>query len=114
MPPQFFFQLVQLIFILDASDRTQLTDPVVDLDQFLGQADEGVVSVHLLLDLFQFRPQGQIPRLGLATDANVPQILGSVPRMIFTSTRAIALTALAVVHGNGAASKIAEVLKLTE
>jgi hypothetical protein len=32
MPPQFFFQLLQLVFILEAANRTQLTDPLVDFD----------------------------------------------------------------------------------
>ena len=68
-----FFQLLQLVFILDyrlreithealtaydPPDRTQRTDPVVDLDWFLGQADKRVVSVHLFLCLFHFRRPG--------------------------------------------------------
>src|SRR2546428_6462499 len=114
MPPKFFFQLLQVVFILHASHRTQLTDPVIDLDQFLGWADKRVVSFHLLLHLFQFRPQRQVPRLGLAADTDVPQILGSVPRMVLTSTCAVAPTALAVVHGNGATAEIAQVLHLAE
>src|SRR6266700_3215094 len=65
MPPQFFFQLLQFVFILDHGHRTQLTDLAVDLDQLLAQAVELPVLLDLLLYLFQFRSQGQISSLGL-------------------------------------------------
>ena len=80
MPPQFFFQLLQFIFILDGAGRTQLTDAIVDLGQFLGQAQKCAVSFHLPFRLLQFRTHRQISRLRLAADADVPQILRSVPR----------------------------------
>src|ERR1700694_915415 len=114
MPPQFFFQLLQLIFILDGADGTQLTDPVVDLGQFLGQAEKHAVSFHLPFRLLQFRTYRQISRPRLTVDADVPQILRSVPRMILTRTSAVALAALAIVHGNGATAEIAEVFHLAE
>src|SRR6202171_1929386 len=110
MPPQFFFQLLQLIFILDGADGTQLTDPVVDLGQFLGQAEKHAVSFRLL----QFRTYRQISRPRLTVDADVPRILRSLPRMILTRTSAVALAALAIVHGNGATAEIAEVFHLAE
>lgn len=75
---------------------------------------ERVVSFHLPLDLFQFRPQRQIPGLSFAADADVEQVLRSVARVVLARTGAIALAALAVVHGNGAAAEIAEILNLTE
>ncbi len=56
----------------------------------------------------------QISRLRLAADADVPQILRSVPRMILTRTSAVALAALAIVYGNGATTEIAKILHLAE
>src|SRR5580704_1177793 len=109
MPPQFFFQLLQLIFIHDDAGWTQLTDPVVDLGQFLGQAEKHAVSFHLPFGFLQFRTDRQISRLRLAADADVPQILRSVPRMILTRTSAVALAALAIVYGNGATTEIAKI-----
>jgi len=114
MPPQFFFQLLQLIFILDGAGWTQLTDPVVDLGQFLGQAEKRAVSFHLPFRLFQFRPYRQIARLRLAADADVPQVLRSMPGMILTRTSAVALAALAKVHRNGATAEIPQILHLAE
>ena len=109
-----FFQLRQLIFILDGAGWTQLTDPVVDLGQFLGQAEKRAVSFHLPFRLLQFRTHRQISRLRLAGDADVPQILRSVTRMILTRTSAVALAALAIVYGNGATTEIAKILHLAE
>src|SRR5436309_6250227 len=114
IPPQFFFQLLQFVFILDGSGRTQLTDLVVDRYQLLGQAHKRLVPFHFLLHLLQFRPQGQIPCLGLTAYADVPQILGTVPWVALTGTGAVALTAFAIIHGNDAPAKIAEILDLTE
>jgi|SRR5580704_5411897 hypothetical protein len=111
MPPQFFFQLLQFIFILNGPGWTQLTDPVIDLGQFLGQAEKCAVSFHLAFRLLQFRTHRQISCLRLAADADVPQILRSVPRMILTRTSTVALAALAIVHGNGAAAEIAVTVK---
>src|SRR6266571_1047228 len=110
----FFFQLLQFVFILDGSGRTQLTDLVVDRYQLLGQAHKRLVPFHFLLHLLQFRPQGQIPCLGLTAYADVPQILGTVPWVALTGTGAVALTAFAIIHGNDAPAKIAEILDLTE
>src|SRR5437016_2513863 len=109
-----FFQLLQFVFILDGSGRTQLTDLVVDRYQLLGQAHKRLVPFHFLLHLLQFRPQGQIPCLGLTAYADVPQILGTVPWVALTGTGAVALTAFAIIHGNDAPAKIAEILDLTE
>src|SRR5205823_7714678 len=44
----------------------------------------------------------------------VPQILGTVPWVALTGTGAVALTAFAIIHGNDAPAKIAEILDLTE
>lgn len=106
-----FFQLLQLVFILDHRCRTQLADLVVDLDQRLAQAIELTVPLHLLLRLFQFRSQGQIACLGLASYTGIPQVLGSVPAMILLGAGAVALAALPIVHRNGAAAEIAEGLQ---
>src|SRR5439155_1518612 len=46
--------------------------------------------------------------------ADVPQILGTVPWVALTGTGAVALTAFAIIHGNDAPAKIAEILDLTE
>src|SRR5205823_5412460 len=110
----FFFQLRHFVFVIDGSGRTQLTDLVVDRYQLLGQAHKRLVPFHFLLHLLQFRPQGQIPCLGLTAYADVPQILGTVPWVALTGTGAVALTAFAIIHGNDAPAKIAEILDLTE
>src|SRR5437870_2573008 len=109
-----FFQLLQFVFILDGSGRTQLTDLVVNRYQLLGQAHERLVPFHFLFHLLQFRSQRQIPSLRLTADADVPQILGTVPWVALTGTGAVALTAFAIIHGNGAPAKIAETIDLTE
>ena len=103
-----FFQLLEFILIFDHGHRPQLADLVIDLDQFLAQAVELMVSLHLLLHFFEFPSQGQISRLGLASHTGIPQVLWSVPGMIFPSTGAVALAALAIVHRDGAAPEIAE------
>src|SRR5207245_1743660 len=41
-------------------------------------------------------------------------ILGTVPWVALTGTGAVALTAFAIIHGNDAPAKIAEILDLTE
>src|SRR2546429_7171014 len=51
--------------------------------------------------------------LGLTAYADVPQILGTVPWVALTGTGAVALTAFAIIHGNDAPAKIAEILDLT-
>src|SRR5437016_14563377 len=109
-----FFQLLQFVFILDGSGRTQLTNLVVDRYQLLGQAHKRLVPFHFLLHLLQFLPQGQIPCLGLTAYADVQQILGTVPWLALTGIGQVALTAFALIHGNDAPAKIAEILDLTE
>ena len=83
----------------------------ISYDQFLAQAVELTVALHLLLHFFQFRTQGEISRLGLTSYTGIPQVLGSVPGMILLRTDAVALAALAKVHRDGAAAEIAEGLQ---
>src|SRR5437870_12573542 len=54
-----FFQLLQFVFILDGSGRTQLTDLVVNRYQLLGQAHERLVPFHFLFHLLQFRSRSE-------------------------------------------------------
>ena len=106
-----FFQLLQFILIGEDSRRAQQTDLLVDHDQFLAQAVELTVALHLHLHFFQFRSQGEISRLGLTSNTGIPQVLRSVPGMILLRADAVALAALAKVHRDGAPAEIAEALQ---
>jgi hypothetical protein len=109
-----FFQLLQLVFIRDGAGGSQLADLIVDFHHLLAQTDKRALSFHFPFHLFQFRSQRQIPRLGLAAHADIPKVLRSVAGVILPGTSAVAFAALAVVRGDGAPAKIAQVLQLAE
>ena len=108
MPPQFFFQLLQFVLILNDRCRAQLADLVIDLDQFETETIKLTVSLHLSLSFFQFWAQRYTFGFSLAPDAGIPQVLRSVTGMILLSTDAIAFAALAKVDRNSATAEIAD------
>jgi len=61
MPPHFFFNCSNSFSYLDGAGWTQLTDPVVDLGQFLGQA-------HASDDPYAHKAQLLLPHLRKFTE----------------------------------------------
>ena len=89
-----------------------MADLFIDSNEFLAQLNEGAIPLHLLLHLFQFRPQGEIAGLCLSANAGIPQILWAVAGMVLVSTGAIKLAALTKIYRNSAAAEISKILQL--
>ncbi|HXB73223.1 MAG TPA: hypothetical protein VNY05_33610 [Candidatus Acidoferrales bacterium] len=82
------FPTAPTLFILDASEWTTLTDPIVDLDQFFSTSSLAkrtkvwyCSTSFSISQPFPVRSQRQIPRLGPSADTDVEQILAAVPRV---------------------------------
>jgi len=90
-----FFELFQRAFIINHWHRTESADLFVGGNNLLAQLNKGLVALHLVLHLFQFRSQGEIAGVSLSANAGIPQILRAVAGMILLGTSAVALAALA-------------------